>query len=115
MIRSEQDIAVDFGFGSNTDGLPNEVSNTTGGGGGGGSVGGGNPQPVKPLPPQPIPPIEEPPPPIEERNPPALPLIEKESPPVINNLPVGRLSEKIDVTIYGYYRQINKVTIKNIF
>ena len=110
MIRSEQDIALDFGFGSNTNGVPNEVLNTTGGGGGGGSVGGGNPQPVKPLPPQPIPPREEPPPPIET-NPPALPLIEREAPPMPNNLPEGRLSEKTDVTIYGYYRQINSVTI----
>jgi hypothetical protein len=123
MIRSEQDIAVDFGFGSNTNGLPSEVLNTVGGGVGGGGA------PIPPNNPY-VPPVGEPapypiktpiakpitedgmlPPPIEERNPPALPLIEKESPPVPNNLPVGRISEKTDVTIYGYYRQINKVTI----
>jgi hypothetical protein len=110
MIRSEQDIAVDFGFGTNPNGLPNEVVNT-GGGGGGGSVGGGSTPVTRPIPPNtPITPIEEPPPP-KNTNPPALPLIERESPPVPNNLPLGRVSEKTDVTIYGYYRQINKVTI----
>ena len=126
MIRTEQDIAVDFGFGANPNGIASEVLNAPGGGGG--SIGGG--APIPPNNPY-VPPAGEPAPyPIKTPNPiaegersptapiptvepetPPAPPIEREAPPVPNNLPLGRLSEKTDVTIYGYYRQINSVTI----